>query len=250
VRWVRRLRGGREVEALRAEVRDLRTQVRRLRGRDRPDLGYLFVVTYGRSGSTLLTGLLNTVPGYLVRGENRGAVYHLFRFHATMLSESGRASRRTLRQRTHSFFGIGDFPPRQSIEGLRRLLLDTVLRPTPETRVTGFKEIRWYQPDVVEYVAWLREVCPGARFVVNTRDHADVARSKWWAEDPETAPQRLADIETRILALADDLGDAAYRVHYDEYVADPTVLRGLFDWLGEPWDEDAVRATLAVKHSF
>ena len=38
------------------------------------------------------------------------------------------------------------------------------------------------------------------------------------------------------------LGDAAYRVHYDDYVADPGVLRGMFEWLGEPWDEAAVRA--------
>ena len=34
-------------------------------------------------------------------------------------------------------------------------------------------------------------------------------------------------------AAADALGDAAYRVHYDDYVANPEVLRGLFDWLGE-----------------
>ena len=29
----------------------------------REDLQYLFVVTYGRSGSTLLMGVLNTLPG-------------------------------------------------------------------------------------------------------------------------------------------------------------------------------------------
>ena len=52
-----------------------------------------------------------------------------------------------------------------------------------------------------------------------------------------------------LLALADSLGEAAYRVHYDDYVADPAVLRGLFEWLGEPWDEDAVRAVMARKHS-
>ena len=37
----------------------------------RDDFGYLFVVTYGRSGSTLLMGLLNSIPGYLIRGEWR-----------------------------------------------------------------------------------------------------------------------------------------------------------------------------------
>ena len=44
-------------------------------------------------------------------------------------------------------------------------------------------------------------------------------------------------------------GDAAYRVHFDDYTADPTVLRGLFDWLGEDWDENRVRAVLGVRHS-
>lgn len=219
------------------------------RSRD-PELGYLFVVTYGRSGSTLAAGLLNSLPGYLIRGENRDALHHLFLFHHTMLTEKTRKPVKRLRMRTDPYFGIGDFPVQRSIAGVRRLAIDTVLRPRPDTRVTGFKEIRWNHPDLEEYVAWLREVFPGARFLVNTRDHADVLKSKWWAAgDPDQAARNLDSVERRILALADSLGDAAYRIHYDDYVADPTVLRGMFAWLGEPFDEAAVRATLAVRHS-
>jgi hypothetical protein len=205
------------------------------------------VVTYGRSGSTLLTGILNSIPGYLIRGENRDAVHHLFLFHKTLATERVRAGQRRLRQRTHPFFGIGDFPLNRSLRQCRRLLLTTVMRPRPDTRVTGFKEIRWYHPDLEEYVAWLREVFPQARFLVNTRNHDDVLKSGWWANGDHTA--QLADIETRLLALADSLGDAAYRVHYDDYVADPCVLKGMFEWLGEEFDEEAVRRTLAVPHS-
>jgi len=214
----------------------------------RDDLDYLFVVTYGRSGSTLLMGVLNTLPGYLVRGENRDALHHLFLFDKTMRTESGRRPRRNLRQPTHPFFGIAGYPREKAVRQLRRLVTDTVLRPREDTRVTGFKEIRWYHQDLEEYVGWLREVFPGARFLVNTRNHADVLKSKWWAEG-EDKSEHLADIERRILALADSLGDAAYHVHYDDYVADPTDLRGLFTWLGEDFDEPAVRATMAVRHS-
>ncbi len=139
-------------------------------------------------------------------------------------------------------------PLARSLLDIRRLALDTVIRPERDTRVAGFKEIRWYHDDLEDYVAWLREVFPGARFLVNTRDHADVLQSKWWATE-EGAAERLTGIERRILALADALGDAADRVHYDEYVADPTVLRGMFAWLGEEFDEAAVRAVLAVRHS-
>lgn len=214
----------------------------------RPDLEYLFVVTYGRSGSTLLMGVLNTLPGYLVRGENRDALHHLYLFDKTMRTESARGPKKKLRQPTHPFFGIAGYPQDRAVRQLRRLATDTVLRPKEDTRVTGFKEIRWYHQDLEEYVAWLREVFPGARFLVNTRNHEDVLKSKWWAEG-EDKSEHLADIEARILALAESLGDAAYRVHYDDYVADPGAFRGMYDWLGEEFDEDTVRATMAVRHS-
>ncbi|MTB83598.1 sulfotransferase [Nocardioides sp. zg-578] len=241
-------------EAATDEVARLRARLRKHRRRENPELDYLFVVTYGRSGSTLVSGLLNAIPGYLIRGENRDALHHLFAFHATMVTESRRGlgpeRKERVRQPTHPFFGIGDFPAQRSLAGIRRLVVDTVLRPEEDTRVAGFKEIRWYHPDLEEYVAWLREVFPGARFLVNTREHADVLRSKWWAEgDPDEQASNLSGIEERLLKLAVELGDAAYRVHYDEYVADPTVLRGMYDWLGEPWDEASVRATMAVRHS-
>lgn len=212
------------------------------------DLDHLFVVTYGRSGSTLLMGLLNTLPGYLIRGENRDALHHLFLFDQTMRTESERWPKRKTRQPTHPFFGIAGYPREKAVRQLRRIATDTVLRPREDTRVTGFKEIRWYHEDLAEYVAWLREVFPGARFLVNTRNHADVLASKWWAKG-EDKSEWLADIERGILALAESLGDAAYRVHFDEYVADPTALRGLFAWLGEEYDDESVRATLAVRHS-
>lgn len=247
--------GSEELASLRAENARLQQRVRRLRAHDDgPGLGYLFVVTYGRSGSTLVAGLLNAIPGYLIRGENQDALHHLFRYHRTLettrATQLDRYSTAALRRRTHPFFGIAGFSGERSLTSIRRLALDTVLRPKPETRVTGFKEIRWYAEDMEEYVAWLGVVFPGARFVVNTRNHADVLRSKWWAKgDPEHNAEHLATTERRILAVAESLGDAAYRLHYDDFVADPSVLRGLFDWLGEPWDEESVRATLAVRHS-
>jgi hypothetical protein len=210
------------------------------------DLRHVFIVTYGRSGSTLLMGILNSSPGWLLRGENRDAVHHLYTFHRTMNRESSR-TRGTPLSPTHPFFGIDGYPRKRSLRLLGSVVTETVLRPEPDTRVTGFKEIRWNHDDAEQYVAWLGRVFPGARFVVNTRNQADVIRSGWWAEGDQS--QKLADVESRLLRLADDLGDAAYHVHYDDYVEDPTVLRGLFDWLGEPFDEERVRAVLAVRHS-
>jgi hypothetical protein len=237
-----------EVELLRAEVERLRAKVKILRdGGD--DLSYVFVMTYGRSGSTLLMGLLNTIPGYLIRGENDDALRFLFDFHRTCVSRSSYWPVERVRRKTDAFYGIGDFPPALSLADTRRLAVDTLLRPRPDTRVTGFKEIRWWRHnDLDAYVAWLREVFPGARFLLNTRNHADVLKSKWWAKGDDKS-EHLAEIERRLLETAAGLGDAAYRVHFDDYVADPSTLAPMFAWLGEEYDAESVRATMARKHS-
>jgi hypothetical protein len=39
-------------------------------------------------------------------------------------------------------------------------------------------------------------------------------------------------------------------VHYNDYIADPSALRPLFDWLGEEFDEDRVRAVMEIRHSY
>jgi hypothetical protein len=265
-----------ERDALAAERDALKTERKQLRGRLRvaeqdrdrlarrvgelelrDDLGYLFVVTYGRSGSTLLQGILNAIPGYEIRGENRQMLRHLHEFHRTGAAEK-REQRRQERKNdrpvggstpVRPFYGMDNFKVKASLEDCRRLALDTVLRPGRATRVTGFKEIRWDDEGVEQYVGWLRKVFPGARFLLNTRDLAAVSQSKWWAEMPD-ALEQLTETEARLLALADSLGEDAFHVHYDDYTADPRALVPLFEWLGEEFDEARVRAVLDERHSY
>jgi Sulfotransferase family len=235
--------------ALRAELRETRGAQRRLRrSGDREDLRFLFIVTYGRSGSTLLQGIISSIPGYLLRGENAGIAYHLYKFHTT-------ATKRTASKRARwnspqsAWFGIGGYPQEVALRELRRLLLTTVIRPARDSRVVGFKEIRWLYTDLHEYVDFLRAVFPGARFVVNTRNLDDVVLSKWWAKD-QGSRQVLEEAESRMLELTERLGDNVYHVHYDDYVHSPGKLRGLFEWFGEDFDETRVAEVMTRQHSY
>ncbi|SDR83144.1 sulfotransferase family protein [Microlunatus soli] len=213
------------------------------------DLGYLFVVAYGRSGSTLLQGILNSIPGYDIHGENRDALHHLYLFHSTLDAQRQRNTRDYELTPTSSWYGIDRYDHARAMDDLRATVIDRMLRPAPHTRVVGFKEIRWWHKDWESYLDFLLNLFPGARFVFNTRSHEAVARSKWWGSSPDPRAE-LKRYESRMDDMAAHLGEAAYRVHYDSYVADPTVLTGLYDWLGESFDHESISAVMARKHSY
>ncbi len=241
----------RDIKTVKKQNRLLREEIARLQhelvsGSDDTEYGYVFVVTYGRSGSTLLQGLLNSIPGYLVRGENAGTMETLFenwkKVHER-LDNKGADPR-------NPWFGIDLFSPEEAAASFRRHMLQVMLKPGPDTRVTGFKEIRWWRHDIVEMLEFTRTVFPGARFVLNTRNAEDVIQSKWWAKkDPQAALAQVADYDARLVRAQEAFGDAAYTVRYDEFTADPSVLRGLFEWLGEEFDLERVEKVLNTRHS-
>jgi hypothetical protein len=214
-----------------------------------PELGYLFIVAYGRSGSTLLQGILNSIPGYDIHGENRGALHDLFRYHATLDTQRVSKSRPQALSPQSSWYGIDHYDHQQAIVGMRSLVVNTMLCPAPGTRVVGFKEIRWFYEDWKDYVGFLRSVFPGSRFLLNTRSHEAVAQSKWWA-DAKNPMVHLQRYEAKMVEMAAMLGDDCYRVHYDDYINDPANLAGLFSWLDEPLDIATIQNVMAKKHSY
>jgi hypothetical protein len=238
-----------ERDALRAEVGRLTTRVDRLQSEQRAygDYRYVFVMAYGRSGSTLLQAILNSTPGVLIRGENRALPHHLHRFHQSATKDAAWAGD-AARRKVNPFFGIRDYPADLALTRMRELLLDTVLRPGPATEMVGFKEIRWYQDDLPEYLAFMQQVFPGARFVLNTRRLEDVAQSSWWADNPD-AYERLCEVEAMMLSAAEGLGSAVFHLRYDDYVDDPTKLRPLFDWLDLELDEARVRKVMERRYA-
>lgn len=212
------------------------------------DPDFLFVVTYGKSGSTLLMGLLDSLPGYCIRGENRGVLYHLFRYHSKAVAERGKWSRSDPLPPTHPWYGIDDYPSATAVAGMRRLVIDTLLRPEPGTKVAGFKEVRWWMTGPVEYLDFIDTLFPGVRYILNTRNLDNVAQSSWWRKIP-TARADLAKVEERLKDTVARRGERGYHVHYDDYVKDPSILRDLCDWLGVEYDEERFAAVMARRHT-
>ena len=243
---VRRLREQRD--ELAKENKALRREL--VEQQYREDLKYVFIVTYGRSGSTLVQGILNSIPGYLVRGENAGVLENLVEAYVNLNERKGKIKRGSKPE--DPWFGLKSYSPVEAAAGYRKLMLNVVLKPNRDTRVLGFKEIRWWKHDLTQMLAMTREIFPEARFIFNTRNTEDVIVSRWWADkDPDMARRQIAAFTTRMDEAYENLGDdIVYRIHFDDFVADPGVLSGLFDWLGEPFDRARIDEVLGTRHSY
>lgn len=214
---------------------------------------FVFVVTYGRSGSTLIQKLLNAMAGACVRGENSNALMPLARaWHTVRTSPDLRRVQRRREPTTPDLPWYGGECVKADRYGrsLAQAFTRDILCPPPGTRIAGFKEIRWTRdPEGFPIALDFAYSCfPNAHFVFNTRDHAAVCRSGWWADqDPEQVLKGLARSETLFDAHLARHPERGIKLHYDDYVRDHDALRALYAYLDEPFDPDAVRTVMDTR---
>jgi hypothetical protein len=207
-----------------------------------PTYRYVFVVTYGRSGSTLVQGLLNTLPRTLVRGENNLYILHLYRAWASVRKFRGVHRRHKPRVSHSAFYGLHEITPASFVESTRSLVTGHLLGSVApkEVDVLGFKEVLWHRirPSETEsFFEFLDRTFPGCRFLLNERDHEKVVGSGFWQghdEDEvvraierveeiqgflrETRPERVLDLRYELLTSEDQATSDAQLRSIAEFV--------------------------------
>jgi hypothetical protein len=201
---------------------------------------HLFVVSYGRSGSTLVARLLNEIDGYCIRGENGGIVRTLANSYR-ILSSTTELIEKCEHDERSPWFGFDAVDPAEWRASLAAAFDEAILKPPAGTRVTGFKEIRYTPEDMDDalFTATMDFLALGfedSRIVFNTRDGAEVARSAWWATDYEPAhvEEIVATCDTRFREAHARLGpERSFMIDFAQYNANPSGFLPLLDWLGE-----------------
>jgi hypothetical protein len=214
----------------------------------------VFIVTYGRSGSTLLQGLLNSIPGWLVRGENFNFCHGLFHAHEAI--ENAKRQYGAV-EASHSsafpWFGAGELDPDAFLAAAREIVRTQLLGTGGSDPVTciGFKEIRYPGlPDLHPFLDFLAKLFPPAAFLHLTRDPAEVARSAWWRTmEPHEVRREVEDFERDFDRWGAGRSDV-FRLDYRDLRQDAPRLRAMFEFLQLPYDSAAVNHVLSRPHSY
>jgi hypothetical protein len=239
--------------------------LRRRRSLSRPrdrQFRYVFVVTYGRSGSTLVQGLLNAIPRVLVRGENNLYLLPLFRAYREATTFRKGHAKHNPHEPQSAFYGVHEVRPRSFVRYTRDLMMTNLLGRVParDVDVIGFKEVRWHRIWAAEteaFFEFLDQVFPEALYVLNTRQHEQVAGSGFWLDEgPDTIVDAIIRVEQIQEFLRQTRPERVFDTHYEVLTSpDPAVadaqLRGLADFVSGTSSEElmvALRNTMRKPH--
>ena len=164
-----------------------------------PSPRFVFVVTYGRSGSTLTQGMLNTMPRTLIRGENGFYILPLFRSYAVFSEFLERFGKPHADRITSAFYGLRESDPEDYAASVRGLVQRQLLGPVPVTDVDrlGFKEVLWHRIPERDWAAmfdFLDQAFEEPLYVLNQRDVAMASTSGFWRRKPDAAIKQITRI--------------------------------------------------------
>ncbi|MCD6003899.1 sulfotransferase [Halomonas sp. IOP_6] len=217
---------------------------------------HVLIVTYGRTGSTLLQGLLNDVDKTIVRGENFNFCFGLFKSYQSLkklLKDQGQNGESP----SKPFYGSFSFDEDKFLKSSYELLKEQLGIP-PSCDFWGFKEIR-YTPNgledkwgykLKEYLAFLNILLPNTAFIFLTRDHKAVLKSAFWkSRDQNEALNDILCFEESARKWSQSHSNSFW-IDYNEVVENGDVLKDMYEFLGLSYNFDAVRQTLGVEHSY
>jgi len=207
----------------------------------------VFIVATGRSGSTSLLHMLNTIPGYKLKGENGGSwqlMYNLFRELQELRANSSKE------QSGEPWLGIEeDVDLDEVLRGFRSLVLGE-LNPKTGARVTGFKEIRWDFDHKLADVELLLQAFPCSRVVLNYRMDtfyqavdSQMVFPNGNAATMDTQTHLYANENRVVYEFHDRFPDRTFKLPVENFTVE--AFNDLLHWLGE--DEEC--RYVAVAHS-
>ena len=185
---------------------------------------FVFIVTFGRSGSTLLQGLLNAIDGYCIRGENHGALFFVHK----AIAEIGHAATvwKDTNTPAHAMYGAYLYRAEEFEKACLNAFFENVLNVPADARCCGFKEIRHTMGEMSDeefhaYMDFLERSFPGAAFIFNVRSIENTARSSWWsATDKAIKYGWLVNARQRLESRA-RITKNAMLFSYDAWLEDP-----------------------------
>ena len=154
------------------------------------DYEFILICSTGRSGSTTLQRILNTIPNTNICGENDNAIIHLLEFYKSLKNKY-------IVNADYSYFVKNNIKPSwynhydtSSIISHIKHMIIQFLNYNNRASTLGFKEIR-YDETNIHLLNEFKELFPKTKIIVHIKNPELQCNSGWWAENPEQSKKIL-----------------------------------------------------------
>ncbi|WP_458735155.1 sulfotransferase [Zobellella taiwanensis] len=216
---------------------------------------HIFIITYGRTGSTLLQGILNTHDEVIIKGENLNFCHGIFKSYLALketIEKHGNA-----KIPSHPFFGSHELDLKKFLNDAYTLIKNQLIK-NDDLSTWGFKEIR-YTPSrisdengfiLLDYLDFMNLLFPNSAFLFLTRKHTDVIDSAFWRRlEKNKALYEINKFEEVAKTWSQDKNNTFW-IDYSHLKENNSKLIEMHDFLGLSYQALRIKKVINTEHSY
>ena len=157
----------------------------------------VLICATGRSGSTTMQRIINSVPNSNICGENFGAINSLLEFYKRIKTTTFDYVPGHLRPASYEDIISKDVKPSwynsynfQQTVSMIKMMIVSLFKNTSATNMWGFKEIR-YDNGNIKYLKEFKELFPQTKVVIQIRGNITAQSQSSWLKKDKNALQYL-----------------------------------------------------------
>ena len=211
----------------------------------------VLIVATGRSGSTTLQRILNTIPGSNICGENFGSINSLLDFYMKLHNTSKDyvpghyhpASYEEIISKNVKPAWYNSYKMPEMEHKLRDLIV-AMFKKDSNTNLWGFKEIR-YDCNRINYLKLFKNLFPQTKVIIQIRENIAAQSKSSWHKDDKNAARNLQKTNAEFWNFYVNNKDWCYFTTFEK-MFDKTNVQNIFSFIDcrEKYNENKVDEVL------
>jgi hypothetical protein len=207
----------------------------------------VLICATGRSGSTTLQRIVNTIPNSNICGENFGAINSLLEFYRRIKKSSLEYIPGDFNPTKYSEIVAKNIKPawynsynyQQIVQSIQMTIIN-MFKNSATTNVWGFKEIR-YDSGNIQYISDFKELFPQTKVIVQIRENIRQQSKSGWFNNDKSAVGFLQKNSKELIEFANKNKEWCYLTSFEK-MFDKENMKKMFEFIGcsNDYNEDMI----------
>jgi hypothetical protein len=212
----------------------------------------ILICATGRSGSTTMQRIINTIPNSNICGENYGALNSLLEFYHRIKYTTANYVPGHLNPASYddiisknvkpAWYNSYDF---QKTVTMLKILITSLFKKSDTTNIWGFKEIRYDNGDI-KYVKLFKELFPQTKVIIQIRENIKAQSQSSWMKDDKNSLKYLNKLNNVFYKFYQENMDFCYFITFEK-MFDTQQLKNIFKFIEceDFYDEHKIKEVLS-----